>query len=33
MRPGPNVPLYPAGNEPAENSFELRPPVKLPGKE
>lgn len=33
MRPGPNMPLYPTGNEPAENSFELRPPVKLPGKQ
>jgi outer membrane protein TolC len=31
MRPGPNVNLYPAGQEPAENFFDLKPPIKLEG--
>jgi outer membrane protein TolC len=28
MAPGPNAPLYPAGGEPAENSFDLKDPIK-----
>jgi outer membrane protein TolC len=30
MSPGPNAGIYPAGKEPAENFFDLKPPVKLP---
>jgi len=31
LRPGPNANVYPGGTEPAENFFDLKPPIKLEG--